>query len=79
VLTVDWLVPLSVVVVGSWLMVVGFGCSLLFFSVTTVTHLSIVSAQLIMSQLCCGSCFLGYTADNSHHLTAKIISKEALF
>jgi hypothetical protein len=23
--------------------------------------------------------FLGYTAENSHHLTAKIISKEALF
>ncbi len=25
------------------------------------------------------SCFLSYTAENGHHLTAKIISKEALF
>jgi hypothetical protein len=29
--------------------------------------------------LCRQSCFLGYTAENSHHLTAEIISKEALF
>jgi hypothetical protein len=25
-----------------------------------------------------GSCFLSYTAENSHHLTAKTISKEEL-
>jgi hypothetical protein len=28
--------------------------------------------------LCRGSCFLSYTAENSHHLTAKIISKDEL-
>ena len=27
---------------------------------------------------CRGSCFLSYTSENSHHRTAKIISKEAL-
>jgi hypothetical protein len=32
-----------------------------------------------LTELCPGSYFLGYTAENSHHLTAKIISKEALF
>jgi hypothetical protein len=31
------------------------------------------------SVVCHGSCFLGYTAENSHHLMAKIISKDALF
>jgi hypothetical protein len=30
------------------------------------------------SVLCRGSCFLSYTAESSHHLMAKIISKEAL-
>ena len=30
------------------------------------------------AKLCCGSCFLSYTAEIRHHLTAKIISKEAL-
>jgi hypothetical protein len=33
----------------------------------------------LINLLCRGSCFLGYTAENSHHLTAKIISKDALF
>jgi hypothetical protein len=28
--------------------------------------------------LCRGSCFFSYTAENNHHLTAKIISKLAL-
>jgi hypothetical protein len=28
--------------------------------------------------VCRGSCFLSYTAESSHHLMAKIISKEAL-
>jgi hypothetical protein len=26
-----------------------------------------------------GSCFFGYTAENSHHLKARIISKDPLF
>ncbi len=30
------------------------------------------------AKLCCGSCLLSYTAEIRHHLTAKIISKEAL-
>jgi hypothetical protein len=30
------------------------------------------------AHLCRGSCFLSYTSENSHHLTAKIISKEVL-
>jgi hypothetical protein len=38
-------------------------------------YLSVLTTVL----LCRGSCFLGYTAENSHHLTARIISKEALF
>jgi hypothetical protein len=29
--------------------------------------------------VCRERCFLSYTAENSHHLTNKIISKEALF
>ena len=29
--------------------------------------------------LCRGSCFFGYTAENSHHLKARIISKDSLF
>jgi hypothetical protein len=29
--------------------------------------------------LCRGSCFFGYTAENSHHLKARIISKNPLF
>jgi hypothetical protein len=29
--------------------------------------------------VCHGSCFLGYTAENSHHLTAKIMSTDVLF
>jgi hypothetical protein len=29
--------------------------------------------------VCLGSCFFGYTAKNSHHLTARIISKDPLF
>ncbi len=32
----------------------------------------------IVVVLCRGSCFLSYAAENSHHLGAKIISKEAL-
>jgi hypothetical protein len=35
--------------------------------------------KLIFSVVCRGSRFLGYTAENSHHLMAKIISKYALF
>ncbi len=35
--------------------------------------------KLIFSVVCHGSCFLGYTAENSYHLMAKIISKDALF
>jgi hypothetical protein len=30
-------------------------------------------------KLCLGSCFFGYTAENSHHLKARIISKDPLF
>jgi hypothetical protein len=30
------------------------------------------------AKLCRGNCFLSYTAEIRHHLTAKIISKEAL-
>jgi hypothetical protein len=30
-------------------------------------------------RLCRGSCFFGYTAENSHHLKARIISKDSLF
>ena len=29
--------------------------------------------------LCRGSCFFGYTAENSHHLKARIISKDPMF
>ncbi len=29
--------------------------------------------------VCRGSCFFGYTAENSHHLTARIIPKAPLF
>jgi hypothetical protein len=35
--------------------------------------------QLIILTLCHGSCFFGYTAENSHHLKARIISKDSLF
>ncbi len=38
-----------------------------------------VVCQVSFWMLYRGSCFLTYTAENSHHLTAKIISKEALF
>jgi hypothetical protein len=39
----------------------------------------IFASPIFCGYLCRGSCFLSYTAENSHHLTAKIISKEALF
>jgi hypothetical protein len=29
--------------------------------------------------MCCGSCCFGYTAENSHHLKARIMSKDPLF
>ncbi len=29
--------------------------------------------------MCHGSCFFGYTAENSHHLKARIISKDLMF
>jgi hypothetical protein len=34
---------------------------------------------LTRNMLCRGSCFFGYTAENSHHLKARIISKDPLF
>ena len=37
------------------------------------------SLLLVASILCRGSCFFGYTAENSHHLKARIISKDPLF
>ncbi len=40
-------------------------------------HQLFVDAEILLT-LCRGSCFLSYTAENSHHLTAKIISKDAL-
>jgi hypothetical protein len=29
--------------------------------------------------LCRGSCFFGYTAENSHHLKDRVISKDPMF
>jgi hypothetical protein len=33
----------------------------------------------IIKDLCRGSCYFGYTAEKSHHLKAKIISKDPQF
>jgi hypothetical protein len=36
-------------------------------------------AYLLYTCLAGENCFLGHTAENSHQLAAKVISKEALF
>jgi hypothetical protein len=38
-----------------------------------------VLSDVMKRGLCRGSCFLDYTAENSHHLKARIISKDPLF
>jgi hypothetical protein len=42
-------------------------------------HESSHSLWITYLTLCCGSYFFGYTAENSHHLKARIISKDPLF